>query len=96
MATDLFGDPIAEASLIAKPRRLPPGKAWKGGYAAAPGSGPALEKCGTCAHSERVCGGQRSYYKCGLMRRAWTHGPGSDIKLKTPACGRWEPEAVEL
>jgi len=69
------------------------GKGWKGGYAAAPGSGPAGQTCGTCAHYCSVGGSSRRYPKCGLMRQHWTHGPGSDIKKRMTACSRWEAKA---
>lgn len=61
------------------------------GYAARPGSGPEGETCGTCQHC-RAKGnraGSRTFYKCGLMVRAWTCGRGSDVLLKSPACARW-------
>lgn len=71
----------------------------RGGYAAHPGTGPEGETCGSCRH---VTGHRRSrtYYKCGLVQM--TFGPGTDIRLKSPACWRWEkekevvPEGVSL
>jgi hypothetical protein len=59
------------------------------GHAARPGTGPKGETCGTCQHYRRVLGGNRHYLKCGLMKHAWTGGPGSDIRAKDPACGYW-------
>ncbi|MEW6304865.1 MAG: hypothetical protein AB1705_15425 [Verrucomicrobiota bacterium] len=59
------------------------------GYAKPPGSGPAGETCGTCAHAVKVRGGRRAYWKCAVIRHRWTHGPGTDIRLKTPACSMW-------
>jgi hypothetical protein len=64
------------------------------GYAARPGSGPAGETCGTCAHYLRVEGGNRAFPKCALMRRHWTHGPGSDIRRAAAACEKWERRAA--
>lgn len=61
------------------------------GYAMPPGTGPAGETCRTCRHSSYVEHAKR-YYKCGLMRAIWTGGPGTDIKLKSPACAKWEKE----
>ena len=90
MNTDLFGQPVTDAELLRKPRRQATGRPWAGGYAAHPGSGPAGERCGTCIHRVRRL--RRSGVvdqKCGLMRHAWTCGPGSDIKCKTAACFRW-------
>jgi hypothetical protein len=90
MATDLFGQPIADAELVQKQPRSRRVRPWKGGYAAQPGSGPAGQRCNTCRHYQRVSGGNRAWPKCALMAHAWTHGPGSDIKAKTPACRRWQ------
>jgi hypothetical protein len=59
------------------------------GYAAIPGTGPAGETCGSCAHMvRRRLGGV--YRKCGLMRAQWTGGAKTDIKATSPACSRWE------
>ena len=59
------------------------------GYAYEPGTGPAGEFCRTCKHAASVPGGRRNYWKCKLVDRGWTHGPGSDIRLKSPACKGW-------
>jgi hypothetical protein len=59
------------------------------GYAARPGTGPAGESCRTCKHLYRH-EMANTYFKCSLMRRIWTRGPGSDIRAKSPACARWE------
>lgn len=86
--TDLFGAAITAQSALAKPK-----KPKKTGHAAPPGSGPAGETCGSCAHRVRArIRSGRVFQKCGLMRHAWTHGPGSDIKAGSPACSRWEAE----
>lgn len=58
----------------------------KGGYPAAPGTGPTGETCGTCVHAVQVDG----FYKCKLIESKWTHGYGTDIKLKSPACSKFE------
>lgn len=60
------------------------------GYAARPGSGPVGERCKTCRHYTYGGGGARAHPKCELMKHAWTHGPGSDIRASSPACERWE------
>ncbi len=80
---DLLGDPIDQASIMRKSSRR------KGGYAARPGSGPKGQRCNTCAHFARV---RRSnvFTKCLLMVKSWTHGPGTDIKARAPACMHWE------
>lgn len=73
----------------------PPAKFVKNpvhGYAARPGSGPAGESCRTCA-----CAYQRSmarsYWKCALVKA--TGGPGTDIRLKSPACSQWRKKPCE-
>ncbi len=43
--------------------------------------------CGDCSHRVRV-GNVNTYQKCGLDPR--THGPGTDIRAKWPACVRYE------
>lgn len=50
---------------------------------------PAGETCRSCRH--RTCNEMysgRRYYKCGLM--PGSHGPATDIVLKSPACSFWE------
>ena len=46
------------------------------GYAAIPGTGPAGETCGSCAHLVRK-EMAKVYRKCGLMQAHWTGGAGS-------------------
>jgi hypothetical protein len=72
---DLFGMPVQ------KPQKLMSDYA----HPAKPGTGPAGETCGNCAHCFRRRRG-RSYYKCEKIRKNWTFGPGSDLRLKDPAC----------
>ena len=81
----LFGDEIP--NVAPKPQT-----AKKGGHYAAPGTGPEGESCGTCRYAVRRKLSSKSVYKCELARRCWTHGPGSDIRLKDPACGGWRAE----
>ena len=59
------------------------------GYAWAPGTGPAGEKCGTCCHFVRKRS-SRTYLKCGLARTDWTGGTRSDVYARSPACKFWE------
>lgn len=59
------------------------------GYAWTPGTGPKGETCGTCLHLDGQSRG-RTFYKCGLMRKDWTHGRGTDILKRSPACRFWE------
>lgn len=63
-------------------------KPKKGLYAAAPGTGPAGETCGSCKHCHRAWNGR--YRKCELVRTLWTGGPGTDVKARSPACPKWE------
>lgn len=78
MIADLFGTPI--------PSRDPLGRhvTQPHGYAAPPGTGPPGETCGSCQHK-----GGRKFLKCDLQRHRWTHGPGTDIRARSPACSRW-------
>lgn len=86
---DLFGDKVVIEISEAKGRK--PTK--PNGYAAAPGTGPAGERCGTCEHACRVSGNTaNTYRKCLLMKPNWTGGPGSDILFRSPACRLWEKE----
>jgi hypothetical protein len=75
----LFGDIEIETVVKYEPR----------GYRGTPGCGPPGETCGTCKHktSKRLA---KTYWKCMLMRKLWTGGYGSDIRLKSPACEYWE------
>jgi len=59
------------------------------GYRAPPGSGPEGETCRTCAYI-KVNQQSRRYYKCGLV--PMTHGPATDIRLKSPACSFWRQQ----
>lgn len=49
-----------------------------------------VETCGSCAHLV-VRSRNRTYFKCGLMPE--THGPGTDIRKKWPACTEWKENA---
>jgi hypothetical protein len=61
-----------------------------GAYAAQPGTGPEGESCRTCEHSY-ARQFTKNYWKCGLVPA--TGGPGTDIRLKSAACEKWEPRA---
>jgi hypothetical protein len=58
------------------------------GYARRPGSGPKGEACRTCQHATAYNYHDRRYFKCWLVKP--THGPGTDIRLKSPACELWK------
>jgi hypothetical protein len=62
----------------------------KGLHAAEPGTGPAGETCGSCAHLARKLLA-RTYLKCGLCRKYWTGGGGTDVKARDRACSKWAP-----
>lgn len=70
------------------------------GYAARPGSGPAGETCKTCIHAQLSHTYRHRYWKCDIIQHRWTRGPGTDIRLKSPACSFWKskltpPPAVD-
>lgn len=75
---DLFGEPVKD------PMRL-----HNGAYPYRPGTGPAGETCKGCANATSRGHNGRTYWKCALVQP--THGPGTDIRLKTPACRAWRP-----
>lgn len=64
------------------------------GHAGPVGSGPKGETCGTCKHLTRVRHA-KTYLKCGLMRKQWTGGPGTDVRAKDAACWKWEAKEPE-
>lgn len=76
---DLFG-----AESVERPDR----RNLARGYAAPPGSGPEGESCRTCARAYSIDYHDKRYWKCALVKQ--THGLGTDIRLKSPACSRWE------
>lgn len=85
-ATNLFGEEITEQEAA----EIPSARPKKTGHAAPAGSGPEGEICKTCIHYCRRGGNAKVYLKCGLMRKHWTSGPGTDIKAGDPACRLWE------
>ena len=81
---DLFGESIVEQP-----------KQRQNGYAAPPGTGPHGETCRSCKHYRSVRYHDKTYPKCWLMVKAWTHGYGSDIRASSPACRWWTfPEST--
>jgi hypothetical protein len=55
------------------------------------GRGPEGEICKTCRHL--FCHAtNKLFYKCDL--RAFTNGPGSDHRVRWPACAKWEAKKV--
>lgn len=51
-----------------------------------PGTGPEGETCGTCGHHVVHIWSKR-YHKCALVKP--TRGPGTDIRVRSPACAKW-------
>ena len=45
-------------------------------------------QCKTCAHLRRKKW-DKVYFKCDLNKD--TNGPGTDWRVRWPACGKWEP-----
>jgi hypothetical protein len=89
--TDMFGAEPKGAMTDAERKRMRRRAAeTPRGYAWTPGTGPAGETCGTCRHMTRVTFA-KAYLKCALTAAAWTHGPKTDIRAKSPACKHWEP-----
>jgi hypothetical protein len=60
------------------------------GYMSIPGTGPQGETCKSCRHSLRMGSARRAYYKCALLRHAWTCSTRTDILAGSPACNKWE------
>ena len=80
MQTDLLGHPLPAPQMHTRKPTV------RKGYRGRPGTGPAGETCGTCRHLRRF----GRYSKCALMAHGWTHGLGTDILQKSPACSFWE------
>jgi hypothetical protein len=61
-----------------------------------PGSGPKGQTCGICSKLCRVEYHNKTYRKCHVLMRYWSHGPGTDIRCKDAACKSWEPATEKL
>lgn len=58
------------------------------------GPGPEGERCGTCRFKLSTgLRNTRRYFKCELTKNTW--GPATDIRLKWPACAKWEAKDDE-
>lgn len=97
MVQDLFGNEVNLAEMARLPfagkkkrREIPHGNA------APIGSGPKGETCKTCEHIVRVQYHDKTYLKCNLRKANWTHGYGSDIRAKWPACSFWTTPSVPV
>lgn len=86
---DLFGLPCSSADVNRDPAKV---SGTRRLARASDMPGPDGEKCRSCQHAigrQRTPGG-KVYYKCGIARHEATNGPGTDIRLKDPACARFE------
>ena len=61
-----------------------------------PGTGPAGQTCGTCSKCSRISYHNKTYRKCHVLMKHWTHGPGTDIRKKDLACKSWEPATLTI
>jgi len=91
---DLFGNPVEEFPI--KEIALSTGQKRRKydrprGYAAVPGTGPIGQTCGTCRFLHRNAEYSNTHFKCRLLYKQWTKGPGTDIVKKSPACSKWLP-----
>jgi len=59
-------------------------------------SGPEGETCGSCDYYTRVHYHNKIWRKCHLIRKRWTHGRGTDIRKKDPACYNWKKRVGEI
>lgn len=60
------------------------------GHAGQPGSGPAGKTCGDCLSLVPQGTWNRKWFKCALLRHAWTGGTGTDIRRRDFACQHFQ------
>ena len=65
------------------------------GHAAPPGTGPEGENCRICRFYVSMRYHGTPHPKCKMSIHRWTHGVGSDIRAKDPACRCWEKKEQE-
>lgn len=92
--SDLFDNPIIpDGPAISLAERRKQQRRLRGetarGYFAPPGTGPEGETCKSCIHAHPIRL-SKTYWKCELMRQAWTGGRRTDILVGSPACRGWE------
>lgn len=90
--TDLMLFPEGTQFALTEPKKRGKHYVEPRGYAYMPGTGPEGETCGTCKHHAPLQMAKR-YHKCRLAQHKWTHGRGSDILVRSPACKHWEADA---
>ena len=49
------------------------------------------KKCRSCIHKVKMSY-SKSFYKCELNKKHWTHSTKTDIRLRDEACNLWEKE----
>jgi phage gp16-like protein len=89
---NLFGElesapALSDAGRKRRQRRL---RERPRGHAMPPGTGPDGETCRTCRHSTRVELATKGVHKCGANRARWSASVVTDIRLRDPACAKWE------
>lgn len=89
MQKDYLGD-----DTWASPKPKIPDNGWKrpAGYAAPPGTGPAVKVCRECAHAaRRRVGKARHVWKCVKAAGQHFNKVEHDIAAKSPACREFQP-----
>ncbi len=86
---DLFGFERPVLSPLEQKRQARRATERPRGHAARPNTGPEGETCGSCRHLVRRQM-SKTYPKCGLNRAGWTRGPATDVRVRDPACSKWE------
>lgn len=59
------------------------------------GYGPEGKQCGDCVH-HRVKRMANDYHKCDIWHKKLTGGPGTDIRVRWRACGKFRSEFTEV
>lgn len=87
---DLFGV-VPEGNPEPRPGSRRPTGPGARAYPAMPGTGPEGKCCRDCENYTRTGNGYglKTFAKCLLMRPMWTHGYGTDIKARSPACSKF-------
>ncbi len=93
--SDLFGNPVerppSSPSMSPEERRRLRERTTNPKARASGLPGPSGEKCKTCIHAKaNTMRSRKRFYKCAIAQRKATGGPGTDIRLKDPACSRHE------
>ena len=81
---DLFGVEVSDVD----PPKVGGNRAIKRPFPT--GMGPQGATCRSCRHCTAVEHHDKRYYKCAVVRDHWSHGPGTDVKLKDWACRSYD------